>query len=47
MEQDSHQYRQVSERRKIENEIITYNQMHFKQAFTSKAYLDRIYEKLK
>ena len=47
IDQDGQQYRQVSDRSKIENEIIAYNQTHFRQAFTSKAYLDRIYDKLK
>ena len=46
-EHDSLQYRQVSDRNKIEKELIMHNQMHFKQAFTSKVYLDKIYDKLK
>jgi len=45
--QDGQNYKQVSDRRTIENEIINYNKKHFKQAFTSKAYIDKIYENLR
>jgi len=44
---ETQQYKQISDRNKIEKEIMKHNQNHFKQAFDSKAYIDRIYDKLK
>ena len=35
------------DRDSIENAIAQYNKLHFRQAFSSKAYRDKIYKKLK
>ena len=45
-DKEKNNYKQIIERNKIENEILQYNQKHYKQAYESKAYRDRIYEKL-